>query len=222
MRSRSIRRAGAALVVSAALAGPSHAALIAYIDRGLFEAAAGPLEGQDFDDFRREADFRNRPLDLGPFSVQGFGTGQLDRNAVDLPQVAYPEFDLDGSTVLSLLVNETSWVQFEFEAPVVAFGADFAGLNNGAESTIVDVEGTSAAPPAAGGNVKAFFGVRSDTPFTTLRLIHRESTGSDGFGLDNLVYELPEPGPLLLLAAAGLLRRRAVAGRRPVAPSRRT
>ncbi len=210
MRSRSFRGWGAALVAGAALAAPSHAALIVYVDRGLFEAAAGQLERQDFDDFPREAEFRNRPLDLGKVSVQGFGTGQIDRNLVDLPEVAYAEFDVDGTTILNLLVNQASWVQFEFDAPVVAFGADFAGLNNGAESTLLDVEGASAQPPAASGNAKTFFGVMSDTPFRTLRLVHRENSGSDGFGLDNLVYELPEPGPwLLLVAGAGLARRRA-------------
>ena len=217
MQSRSFRTGVAVFALCVAVATPSQATLIEYIDRGAFEAAAGELERRDFDAFRLETAFRDRPLDLGDVTVQGFGTGQLDRNAVDIPEVAFPEFDLAGTTVLSLLVNDTSWVQFEFDAPVVACGADFAGLNYGAESTIVDVEGRSARPPAAGGNVKTFFGVMSDTPFRTLRLIHRENTGSDGFGLDNLVFEVPEPGTLLVLAAAaGLLRRR---GRTRRAPS---
>jgi len=107
--------------------------------------------------------------------------------------------------------------------PVTAFGADFFSIGGSRE---VSVQGTfdsgqeafdlRALFDADGGVDEGFFGLVSETPFTSITLIALGSIDSnDAFRVDNVSFA-PEPGPrattavLLVLGMAGLaLRARA-------------
>lgn len=216
----------------------------AYTDRGSFEAAAGTVIQQDFNGYTSDIDLRSAAFDFGDFSVRGLGDGQrddagADRNYLDAPVFApanivggLPVFNSAHLNLLvkssSLLSPTTSKVSFEFDSPLLAFGANLAGINSLLGSGVkIQVDGIdlAAQPMSTAGQPSdiQFFGFTSTTGFTKVEFL------SDGsllvphvpFLLDNLIYAqapvlspVPEPETYaLMLGGLGLLaalrRRRA-------------
>lgn len=221
MRWRMIAAAVAPFMLAA---GPGGAAVTTYTTQASFALAAGSTTLVTFNDFATEVSFRTSALDVGPFSLLGFGSDQGGRNFIDRPPLGFSEFDVDGTTVVSAIVRTTDGgvgFTITFHAPILAFGASFGGLQNSMIRTLIELAGTTVTPPEQPVDMVQFFGVVSDTPFTTLRFIAAPER-NDGFGMDNVLFaaaptvETPVPAPgasALALGALGMLA--AVARRRP-------
>jgi len=114
-----------------------------------------------------------------------------------------------------------SSVVFTFPTAVTAFGADFHSIGG---SSLVSVTGTfdgvsesydlrALFTAANGGSARdrGFFGIKTDTPFTSITLIASGNATNDAFHIDNAAFAVPEPSVALLAAFGGLfagLRRR--------------
>jgi hypothetical protein len=78
-------------------------------------------------------------------------------------------------------------------------------LDGGAPIDVLNVD-----PAAVPGGSANFFGVISDTPFTTVRLINPPGTAGDAVGVDDItigqkaVAAVPEPSSLTLFGLGGL------------------
>ncbi len=105
-----------------------------------------------------------------------------------------------------------------FDAPVRAFGASFGGMQNSALRTVIEVAGTTVTPPQQVGDTIQFFGLVSDTTFTTLRFV---GLANDGFGMDNVLFSAaaPVPGPGGSALALGALAMLAAGARRRPKPA---
>jgi PEP-CTERM motif len=211
---------GAVLCASTSAA----AAVSTFNDLASFSAAAGSLNLETVNGFTAETSFRTAPVALGggAFQVQGYGNAQQDRNFVDLQPPQFGVFNVDGTTLLNVLVFGGSGFEFTFAAPIKAFGFDFGAMQNNANRTFIQVAGETLSPPVQTGDVVGFYGFVSTTPFTTIRFANVSGT-SDGFGMDNLRWgtggagAVPEPASwAMLIAGFGMVgavsrRRKAVA-----------
>ncbi len=202
-------------VAMAAAAVPASAATTVFTDRASFDLAAGATTLVDFNSFASEVDFRTTALDVGPFSLAGSGTNQVDRNFIDLQPPQFSVFDVDGTTFANLLTNNNSTVTITFDSAIFAFGADFGALNDDIARTEIVAAGDTLAPSITAGNQVRFFGFTSDTAFTTVTF-----TGGpgDGFGVDNVSFGglaggIPEPTTWAMLifgfgAIGGAMRKK--------------
>ena len=114
-----------------------------------------------------------------------------------------------------------SSVVWTFPSPVTAFGADFHSIGG---SSLVSVTGTfdgvaesydlrALFTAANGGSARdrGFFGIKTNTPFTSITLIASANATNDSFNIDNAAFAVPEPSVTLFAAIGGLfvgLRRR--------------
>ena len=178
---------------------------ITYSSRAVFDVAVGATTLEDFNSFGAEIPFHTIPLDVGDFTLSMTGAPSTDaiRNKIDLPPPAFPEFDVDGTVIANVLTFFGDSLFFTFDTPITAFGADFGALNDVILRTNVVVSGDVLTPAVTAGNQVRFFGVTSDTPFTTVEF---RAVANDGYGIDNVSY-IPEPSTLTLAALAllGLL-----------------
>ena len=92
-----------------------------------------------------------------------------------------------------------------FPQPLLAFGADFADVNEGG---LLDVRFASASAFVPNGST--FFGIVSDIPFRTVELRTAPTVAEEFYRIDNVSYvAIPEPGSsLLALLALLVLSRR--------------
>jgi hypothetical protein len=192
------------------------AGFITFTDRASFNAAAGLTSLEDFNSFADDISFQTTPLDVGPFSLSTTGAAANFGifNLIDVPPIFFSgSFNVDGTPEANLLVSVGSSVFLTFDAPIAAFGADFANLQDFNLRTNIIVDGTALVPSVtttvATSTTPRFFGLASDTPFSTIEF--RGVTGglSDGFGMDNVAFggsamAVPEPSSLALLGLGAL------------------
>lgn len=203
------RLSAAAIVVSAqlALCTGASAALISYTSQSAFLAAAGSVSTEDFNSQTDGATFHTTPLDVGPFtlSMTGSPSTSSGRNQIDAPPPQFAAFDVDGTTVANVLTTRGDSLLLTFDSAITSFGVSLAAFNDDRIRTEIVLGGSVFQPAASAGSVVRFFGVTSDTAFTTVRF---RGLDNDGFGMDNVLYgaraTVPEPGSLALLGA-GLL-----------------
>ncbi len=197
----------AALAAATLASSPATSAVTAYTDLASFTAAAGALDLETVNGLTAETSFQTVPLSLGggAFTILGFGN-QFDGNFVDLPLTQY---DIDGTTNLSVFTYEISGFDLTFAAPITAFGFDFAAMQDLVVRLNIEVAGATLVPPVQAGNVIGFYGFVSTTPFTTIRFVGPFDTADD-FAMDNLRWTssaaaIPEPATwALLIAGFGL------------------
>lgn len=180
------------------LATQAQAALTIYTSRAAWEAAVGStFAEQNFDTYTTGTSYQSAPVDVGDFSVSmsgsnfGFiwhniGPVSSGNNVNGTPQINAATGDVGGTTLA-------------FDSAITAFGANWAGISDSRTTSIV-IDGVATPIPNLNGG---FWGLTSDTPFTSL-LLRLTAGAADGFGIDDVVYTsgastVPEPGTLALL-----------------------
>ena len=207
-----LRRLALFILSYVVLTGSAAAVTLTFTDRSAFQAAAGNLATEGFN-----FNFGGAALNVGAFTVIG------NPNLATFPATTSPEFVSEGSH--ALVFREVGDISIIFSTPITAVGFDINDINQSAFN-YADNAGNSFSdiiPPIPTNTIgSSFFGVVSDTPFSTVVL--STSFGSEFFlaGLDNLQYSTPQiplPGSVWmmlaglggLLAAAGHARQRRAA-----------
>jgi hypothetical protein len=186
------------LVPSAA--APAEAAIVTYPDRAAWEAAVSGFAEVDFDGFPGQpVSYDGATVDVGPFSLTGDdGLGYMSI-----------EGDRAWGYVCGMCPTPFGY-SIDFDAPILAFGADYGAVDIYGLS--FDVEGEEVQGPLPGEN--GFFGFVSTTPFTSIRVFGRNEVHE----FDNVVFAsaptaIPTPAALSslgisLVALAATRRRR--------------
>lgn len=208
-----------ALFLGVALGAPVRAAPQSYEDEAAFATAAGLLSVEDFSG-RTVGSSLAGTVDFGGFTTTLVSTvGGPFFNVVGTgPSLPYGlnALGLSG-TNLQVGLRRGETFTFTFATAITAFGATFAGVNDFVRRSGFSAAGSTDWLGVVQDWNARFFGVVSDTPFTTVTI-----TGgpfSEGFGIDNVRWAsapiptpvpLPASGLLLLagVAAVGLLGRR--------------
>lgn len=162
-------------------ASAASAAFVQYDNRATFEAAGPAVTTNDLNSFVTDVNLSpSVVVDAGDFSITGPASGFASIDAGG--DGATP---VDGTAYIQGIGGAGSSIVFTFAGPIFAFGVDLFGVNNDAERTYVDIEGTLFSLPVVAGNVASFFGVRSDTAFTSVSF--SLLLGEDA-GLDNISF----------------------------------
>jgi hypothetical protein len=194
-------------LLGTAAAAPAEAAIVTYTDRAAWEAAVSSFTEVDFNGFPGQpAFFAGVTVDVGPFSLTGDSTG------VDM---WITNDHAQANVCDAVLCGVTFGYSIDFDASILAFGADFGGLTG--SGIAFDVDGEKVGGPRYGQN--GFFGFVSTTPFTSIRVFGVNEVHV----FDNVVFAselaptqdpvgVPAPAALSLLgaglAALAVTRRR--------------
>ena len=185
-----------ALIVLAPL--PAHAHSLAFSDRASWEAAAaGSIHTETFDSVPTQ-------------QISGNGGGTL--YTPDFDVVIAPGLDTDccriadGAFMGDLDLIAGMFNEIVFHTPVTAFAADVLRVELSLELRL-NIAGETLAyvpPPFGSPDPAGFFGVVSDTPFTTVRL-DASGTTPRFYTLDNVSFAaIPEP-PIAEVALIGVI-----------------
>ena len=186
---------------------PLKAATITYADKATFMSASISasivLDTEDFNALADGAEFHTTPLDVGPFTLSMTGPAATSpgHNEIDAPVVMFPDFDVNGTTIASVLTEDGVSLFLTFDAPITAFGVDLANFNDSINQTHIVVAGVTSIPAVIGDNLR-FFGIISDASFSTVEFRGLEN---DGFGMDNVMYGTVPVPPAVWLFGSGLI-----------------
>ena len=183
---------------------PAKAALTHYTNRTDFDAAVGATVLENFNSYTTEVPFHTTPLDVGDFTLSMTGNPSTNsiRNIIDLPPLAFADFNVDGTNIVNVLTRNGDSLFITFDTPITAFGADFSAMNDQQYRTEFVVAGETF-KPSIFGDAARFVGFTSDIPFTVLEA---RGIDNDGYGIDNVSYQfIPEPATLVLLAAGAFI-----------------
>jgi hypothetical protein len=90
-----------------------------------------------------------------------------------------------------------------FDMPISGFGVHLASFNDNRIRTSIHVAGGATTPAIRPQFYVRFFGVTSNTPFTSVEF---RGNIADGFGMDNVQFGIAVPEPsTFILAGLGLL-----------------
>ncbi|MEM0923649.1 MAG: hypothetical protein AAGI13_11425 [Pseudomonadota bacterium] len=184
-----------------------------FTDRSSFTAQTARFTTETFNTARADRSFAQGSLAFDGFRVEHRGTLGRPFIRLDVPPASDPHTSIDGSPFLYAGLGEDDEIRFLFDAPIMAFAADFAGVDDDQTRAVEIAAG-------AGGNIPfqvaqriSFFGLISGAPFTEITL--SGGPGADlGIGIDNISFgaampTVPLPSGitlyLSLLAAFGLL-----------------
>ena len=185
-----------------------------YTDRALFEAAAGPVAVETFDDVpgayefpafwpeHGSATYADRPLVVGDLTLRTTGARSGSASTESWNGVNQgPAADIfgngiDGTNAARVMTwDEDTVFTITFAHAVTAFGFDTRGLNDPARTpgearTGISLTDTLIVPSIVGpkyteGPVR-FLGYVSDTAFSSVSFLRLGD--SDRFGLDNVTY----------------------------------
>jgi len=155
--------------------------LTAYSDFASWQAAVHSYSVENFGGFTSSAAYDASPLDVGDFTVSASGqTFGSSWHYVGEGNSSRTDNDVNGSSQLNVATGTSGGTTLAFDMPIMAFGADWAGVSDSRVTSI-------------------------DMMFSTLTL-ELTSGAADGFGMDNIVYggvsNVPVPAAALLFAPA--------------------
>jgi len=198
---RLICTAASALLLSAQLA--SAASFTIFTDRTAFETAVGGgLTTETFNSAGSEVSFGGSSTTFGQLTLSADATS-TDYNRIDTPPVL-GEVDGNGTTAVNFFTKANNNAAISFDAPVMAFGADFFNFNDDTLRTQISVLGELFSPEVTVDYSLSFFGVISDQAFSSVLFSGLEN---DVFGMDNVSFSssisvVPLPAALPLMAGA--------------------
>ncbi|WP_339909942.1 PEP-CTERM sorting domain-containing protein [Symmachiella dynata] len=187
-------------LVSLSFVTSAQAGLITFTDRATWEAQLSAFQTESFTlpDTGTLAANVTHTLGLVTFSYPGV-------SSQGFPQVSSNQFVGDVWSVSSGGgTSETGPHTFGLPSAVTAVGADFSS----AERSTLTAGGMTVTVPTDSG--VQFFGVISDTPFSSFVLDHNQTatTNNDLFIMDNLSFgntaAVPEPSTFALLGIGGI------------------
>ena len=108
---------------------PLKAATITYADKVTFMSASGSLDTEDFNALADGAAFHTTPLDAGPFTLSMTGPASTSpgRNEIDAPEPLFPQFDVDGTTIASVLTENGVSLFLTFDVPITTYYVALVG-----------------------------------------------------------------------------------------------
>ncbi|MEP3226766.1 MAG: PEPxxWA-CTERM sorting domain-containing protein [Parasphingorhabdus sp.] len=195
--------AGSAIALLSAV--PAQAAEVIFTDRTAFDAATGA--GLTFESFETEQS--GATVNYPGFSVtESNGFDFITHTSINS---FFTSATSDGANSIWFDDNGSSLATFVFDAPINAFGFDVAAAAAGT----MTFSGGAAGSFALGADTPTFFGLISDTAFTTLQF---DMSGGPEVGFDALsfgianVAAVPEPATWAFMifgfgAIGGALRR---------------
>ena len=192
------------------------AATIQFDNRVAFENATTSLNIETFNSFTSDVTLPSVAdpadgLDIGAFFLSQSPGGRTFFDRINLDGSDF--FNVDGTSfVEGIGGNPGESITFLFKESITAFGVDLFSVNNDEKRTEVIIDSETFTPPITSGHTKTFFGVTSDTPFTTVTFSTTQ-TVSDFAGLDNVSFgvaqsdtaAVPESGFTVALLALGTL-----------------
>ena len=179
-----------------------------FSDRASWEAAVGgSFSEETFNSYTVDTSFNGTPLDVGDFTLNG--TANLSSyQTIDVPPFFNSLANVDGTTSINALLDESSSFSITFDSPITAFGANFSSISTAGAIIQVnaDSELVGGIPTNSNtGSDTEFFGFIGDSSFTTL-LFDGGGVNDDVFGVDNVVYTSPStPVPFEVSPTLGLL-----------------
>ena len=207
------------------------AGLIVYTDRAAFNAALPsgfPVVNEDFSG-AAAGDTQipvNTTFDVGAFNVRYSTAGGVDEPTNDIVNSGgVQELRLQWHKTGTAPTDQvTTQLQFLFDGPTLAFGADW-GTSSDADFTLqdgnmftltvgtdtVDIDAALGDLPGTGQTESGFVGFISTNRFTSFELTMTPVFSVNSFSVDNVaLLAVPEPTSLWLLLplAAATLRRR--------------
>lgn len=224
-----------ALVAGCLLSGATQAAIVEYTDRATWLAAiGGATGGENFNGFLADTSFDGTSLALASGMTIG-SVAPVGENFIDAaPEYIGGAYSIDGSPLAVLRTGPSApgGIPFISFAPaIIAFGADFVGINNDLDKTEVQLlDGAMMLAtldmPVTQILEQSFLGfvATAGETITDIRFLYVHDT--DVFSLDNIEIarsgaqpphtDVAEPGTLALLglglASIGFqLRRRRAA-----------
>jgi hypothetical protein len=204
MCSNPSRRIFLCCLLTVLTASPVSGAVSTFTSRALWQAATGATSLETFNSFAVDTPFHTVPVDVGPFTISmSPGAISSSWNFIDVPPPAFSDFNVDGSNVANIGLEDLDSAYLTFDTPITAFGADFAAWNDNVLRSNMIVGADVIAPPTTIGNQVRFFGITSTTPFTTVEF--RGTIESDGFSIDNVEFTaVPEPSTIALVGLGTL------------------
>lgn len=211
----------AVILSAASIYTPAHADQI-FTDRAAFNAAVGSTVIEGFEEFPPcICDFGHVPNPLTSvqtalFSVQSVPTagGTSFLGVGRAQEVGGGPGPTDGQNALIAGSNtfDTWDLVFSLAHPATAVGFDITDINDGGHQFFSFDGVTFVTMPAPPGGGDIFFGIVSDTPFSSFVLSNTNL--ADGWGIDQVaVKPVPLPSPIIsaglgVLALYGAARRR--------------
>ncbi|GGE24022.1 hypothetical protein GCM10011360_10650 [Primorskyibacter flagellatus] len=212
----------AVLLLAMAVGGTARATTYQiFTDRTAFLAAlTSTYLVADFDSYTADVQFKTTTVDFGPFSA--YNPSSTSYGYLDVPPLRDTGSRAptgNGTPFLAMVTSSQpgryAQATLTFDTEITAFGADFFAFNEDFRRNAFFLLGDRIDAPINDYNEDVFFGFISDTPFTQLVIAPGATGVSDGFGVDNIVMQLP-PVPLPLpafsllagLAAFGAFARR--------------
>ncbi|MEL6476857.1 MAG: PEP-CTERM sorting domain-containing protein [Pseudomonadota bacterium] len=201
------------LVIFSLLIGPSigsSATERLFDDRAAFTSQTARFTTETFNATRNDRGFAGGSLAFDGFEIRHQGGLGAPFNRLDTPPEEDPLTSIDGSPFLYVGLAPGDRVIFQFDAPITAFAADFAGVDDeGARVVTIAANGGSEIAHGVAQRI-SFFGLISDTPFSRVTVTGHDAADL-GIGIDNISFgaavpSVPLPGALpLALGMLGLL-----------------
>lgn len=202
------------IALSICLATQAFAAVVTFQSKNLFEDVSGDLQFENFNADAQNQSFQNRSITIGELTF--FADVNSGVSALTFNKVAKPPFPTASDSALAInAVNRSAFIHvglregdtftMAFLEPIYKFGTSLGSINDSSTRTSISVAGeTFLLNPRPVGATR-FFGLISDTPFSSITF---SATGSDGFGIDNVLFsneplpteEIPLPASLPLMA----------------------
>lgn len=168
----------------------------------MWEAAVGTFTEETFNSIGTDQSFDNNgSVNVGDFTISAVGSAfTTGFNSIDAsPFLSSGNFS-NGSTYVAGQVgsNAADSVNFTFNSPITAFGANFTGIGVGGTSLLADSESVSVISDG-------FLGFVADGSFSTVSI--NSTDFFDTFGADDFVYASSPstPVPFEVSPTLGLL-----------------